>query len=93
LISGPHWEKNPKNINYLSHILKKTEENHSKYRNTTDFWFEFGPRVGHPWCTILRIFMAWIDQQPNVMILNFMIFLKTVIKSIIYFNFCYRQTE
>ncbi len=60
LISGPHWEKTPKNINFLGRILTKTEGNHPKYRKFTDFRSEFepqkillGPRVEHP-CFIQR---------------------------------------
>jgi hypothetical protein len=30
LVSGTHWEKIPKNINFLGCILTKTEENHPK---------------------------------------------------------------
>jgi hypothetical protein len=31
LISRPHWEKIPKNINFLGRILKKSGENHPIY--------------------------------------------------------------
>jgi hypothetical protein len=38
------WKKCPKNINFLGHILTKTERNHPKYQKITDFRSDFGPQ-------------------------------------------------
>jgi hypothetical protein len=68
LVSGPHWEKTPKNINFLGRILTKTMRNYPKYRKIKDVQSEFGPQkiiFGHYLLTYFIAILQWSIGHPS----------------------------